>query len=128
VTNHVHPGDNIVEAYVAEGWFSGRLGFRGGGHNIYGNPNALLAQLEIDGQVVACTDETCEWPYGPIITSELYDSEAHGSGGQHPQTSCGGHSIPLLSTDSVSQAPPIRRTEEVSSKEIFYTAEGKMVA
>src|SRR3954447_5259536 len=46
VTELVRPGENRLEVLLGNGWFRGRLGFRGG-RGLYGDRLALLAQLEV---------------------------------------------------------------------------------
>jgi alpha-L-rhamnosidase len=53
VTSLLKPGNNVIGAYVGEGWYVGRFGFNGGVRNIWGDTIGLIAQLEItysDGQ------------------------------------------------------------------------------
>ena len=48
VSDLLQAGENGFSSYVGSGWYSGRLGWRGGYRNIYGDRNALMAQLEGD--------------------------------------------------------------------------------
>ena len=93
VTELLVPGENVVGAWLADGWYRGRLGFDGGHRNIYGDTLALLAQLEIqyvDGsRSVIGSDETWEAATGPIITAGLYDGEKFDAR-QTPAGWCGG--------------------------------------
>ncbi len=46
-------GENVLGAWLADGWYRGRIGFDGGLWDIYGTDVALLAQLElttVDGE------------------------------------------------------------------------------
>ncbi|KAI8289886.1 hypothetical protein K4K60_007568 [Colletotrichum sp. SAR11_57] len=66
---------------VAEGWFSGRIGFEGGHRNIWGPHTALVSQLEItfsDGRVEYIgTDGSWSVTRGPIRLAEIYDGEKY---------------------------------------------------
>lgn len=71
VTERVTDGENAIGAFLADGWYrGGRIGFKGGYANLYGDKVALLAQLHIthdDGSVtVVGTDETWKASFGPI--------------------------------------------------------------
>ncbi|KAH7030574.1 bacterial alpha-L-rhamnosidase-domain-containing protein [Microdochium trichocladiopsis] len=72
---------NCLAVRVAEGWFSGRIGFEGGRRNIWGPHTALLAQLEMifeDGTVEAVgTDMSWIVTRGPIRLAEIYDGEKY---------------------------------------------------
>ncbi|KAH6950309.1 bacterial alpha-L-rhamnosidase-domain-containing protein [Ilyonectria sp. MPI-CAGE-AT-0026] len=81
VTSLLANGSNCIGIRVAEGWFSGRIGFEGGHRNIWGPHTALLAQLEItlsDGQEsVVVTDGSWKVMRGPIRLAEIYDGEKY---------------------------------------------------
>ncbi|KAH6984027.1 bacterial alpha-L-rhamnosidase-domain-containing protein [Ilyonectria destructans] len=81
VTSMLADGDNCIGVRVAEGWFSGRIGFEGGHRNIWGPHTALLAQLEVtyaDGQVAKITtDGSWKVTRGPIRMAEIYDGEKY---------------------------------------------------
>lgn len=136
-------GENEIGAWVAEGWYSGRLGFlgelsissmgspswfadscslfdAGGRRDIYGERNGLLAQLELDGRPFLTTDSTWEWSYGPLLSSELYDGETYDFGLEDRR-----EWAPVEVIDSPkgvltsSEKPPVRRIEEITVKDIF---------
>ncbi|GFZ43090.1 hypothetical protein JCM24511_00808 [Saitozyma sp. JCM 24511] len=132
VTGLIRPGEtNTLGAWVAEGWYAGRLGIATGFRNVYGERLGLLAQLEVDGDVVARTDETWEWSYGRIVSSEIYDGETYDStlddswtdGDWRPVTSLAFPSARLLTV----QAPPVRTVERIPVKAIITTPSGKTV-
>jgi alpha-L-rhamnosidase len=74
-------GENTIAVEVAEGWYSGRLGFNGGKQCIYGDRLALLAQLEVtfpdDEELRIVSDETWKTFPSPIVSSEIYGGEAY---------------------------------------------------
>ena len=54
VTSALAAGPNVIGMTVAEGWYRGRLGFRGGRRAVYGDDIGPIAQLELsydDGTV-----------------------------------------------------------------------------
>ncbi|KXJ96273.1 bacterial alpha-L-rhamnosidase-domain-containing protein [Microdochium bolleyi] len=79
VTSALRVGVNCLAVRVAEGWFSGRLGFEGGHRNIWGEQSALLSQLEIittDGEkTTIVSDQSWHVTQGPIRLAEIYDGE-----------------------------------------------------
>ncbi|KAI8166966.1 putative beta-glucosidase O [Colletotrichum sp. SAR 10_70] len=83
VTNllNVSSSENCMGVRVAEGWFSGRIGFEGGHRNIWGPHTALVSQLEItfsDGRVEYIgTDGSWRVTRGPIRLAEIYDGEKY---------------------------------------------------
>lgn len=90
ITGMIKAGDNTVAITVADGWYKGRIGLAGIGHQ-FGDRVALLAQIEIDyedGQrVVIGSDSTFKALTGEIVHSDLFIGEkqdhSRGSDGQH---------------------------------------------
>ena len=74
-------GVNAIGVTVAEGWYSGRIGFRGGVRNLYGDRTAAIAQLEIvyaDGRRdMVATDASWRCAHGPVTSASLYDGETY---------------------------------------------------
>ncbi|ORY24449.1 bacterial alpha-L-rhamnosidase-domain-containing protein [Naematelia encephala] len=133
------PGqENILGAWVNEGWFAGAFGFRGGRRNIYGSRPGLFAQLEVDGQALIGTDDSWEWSYGPIVSSELYHGEVYDTKLDDPDWSTPEGTSksswrPAEIVDSPkaslvsSQAPPVRQVEAIKPVERIITPSGKTI-
>ncbi|KAI9157948.1 alfa-L-rhamnosidase [Paramyrothecium foliicola] len=136
VTDLLKPGDNVIGAYIGEGWYAGRLG-RPGTSNIWGDRLAFLAQLEVDGQSLLNTDETWEYLEGPVTHSEIYNGETFDTTLDDPTWSTTETSIQTLGTVTVLSFPtaelvapdvaPVRRIMEVKAREIITTPKGKKV-
>jgi alpha-L-rhamnosidase len=83
VLEHLSPGEieHCIGIRVAEGWFCGRIGFDGGGRNLWGDRTAVMAQLELcydDGSTqVVCTDDSWEVAPGPTRLAEIYHGEKY---------------------------------------------------
>jgi alpha-L-rhamnosidase len=81
VTDLLRGADNVLGAWLADGWFRGALGFAGGRKHIYGDRTALLAQLEVtyqDGQVQRIgTDGEWRGAPSPILSAGLYEGELY---------------------------------------------------
>ncbi|KAH7170158.1 bacterial alpha-L-rhamnosidase-domain-containing protein [Dactylonectria macrodidyma] len=79
VTSLLRSGKNTIAAYVAEGWYCGRLGFEGGNRNIWGKVLGLQASLFLTPQdgdpVVVNTDKSWKEGFGPLLSSGIYDGE-----------------------------------------------------
>ncbi|MFK4790886.1 family 78 glycoside hydrolase catalytic domain [Microbacterium sp. ZW T5_56] len=78
VTRMLASGQNVVGAWLGDGWWRGYLGW-GDKKALYGSQLSLLAQLEIeyaDGtvQTVATGPEWTAGP-GPIMTADIYNGE-----------------------------------------------------
>lgn len=73
--------ENVIGIRVAEGWFNGRLGFRGGRRNHWGDRTGVLAQLEVtlaDGKtIIIGTNEDWTVTKGPTQLAEIYDGEKY---------------------------------------------------
>jgi alpha-L-rhamnosidase len=78
VTDLVTAGENRLDVLLGNGWFRGRLGFRGQ-RGLYGDRLALLAQLEVttgDGAVHRLvTDESWTARESQIVADDLYDGQ-----------------------------------------------------
>ena len=79
VTELLKTGENELAVTLGDGWYRGSVGIDGL-RNFYGDDLALLCQLELNGSVILCSDETWEASQsGPIRendleTGEIYDA------------------------------------------------------
>lgn len=138
-------GKNCVGIRVAEGWFSGRIGFEGGRRNIWADRNAAWAQLEIRYHDGTCqtviTDESWSVAKGPIVLAEIYDGEKYDARLEIDGWSKPGLDLTLGQWVPVDVRPPIpptvgltagfaepvRKVETLHPKEIITTPSGKMI-
>ncbi|WP_327010277.1 glycoside hydrolase family 78 protein [Dactylosporangium sp. NBC_01737] len=141
VTGHLTAGRNAVGAWLADGWFRGRLGFRGGRRAVYGEHTGLLAQLEIrcaDGSThVIAGDGTWRGAPGPIHTTGLYDGEHHDARREHDGWSSPGFDDAGWSPATVlafdpgtlvaPDGPPVRRTELLRPVEVSTSPSGRTI-
>jgi alpha-L-rhamnosidase len=80
VTDMLRKGPNAIGAILADGWYSGCVGF---GHKrfYYGNYPRLLGQLELrysDGTTeIICTDSSWKAGYGPILEADFLMGETY---------------------------------------------------
>ncbi len=75
VTDLLNPGENTVEILLADGWYRGSTG-AWGLKNQYGTETKVIAQLEVDGKVLLCTDQTWDWSNdGSIRFADNKDGE-----------------------------------------------------
>ncbi|WP_110590142.1 glycoside hydrolase family 78 protein [Microbacterium suaedae] len=131
-------GENVVGAWLADGWYRGRLGFNGGYRDLYGTEQAFLAQLEVeltDGSVVSiATDETWEATPSPILLAGLYDGEKHDAREERGSWSSPGAArdgwtpVAVGSRDPrtlvAPTLPPVRVTEEIAPVSVEQTDDG----
>ncbi|KAK5172684.1 uncharacterized protein LTR77_002804 [Saxophila tyrrhenica] len=129
-------GENVVGAYVAEGWYAGRLG-RPSVSNIWGDRIGFLAQLECDGEVVCLTDSSWQWLAGPVQAASIYDGEHFDSNQDQTNGSIPGSAVTVKGSAEdlgfpsaaliAPEAPPARRIMEVKPVEMITTRSGKKV-
>ncbi|KAL3458154.1 bacterial alpha-L-rhamnosidase domain protein [Aspergillus heterothallicus] len=119
ITSLLSAGENALGIRVAEGWFSGRIGFEGGHRNIWGPHTALLAQMEItttDGEVsTIVSDGSWLVVKGPIEIAEIYDGEKYDA-----TQEIASWSSPQAATDparwsSVLEMPPLPESVKLSA-------------
>ncbi|GLY93231.1 glycoside hydrolase family 78 protein [Actinoplanes sp. NBRC 103695] len=128
VTDLVRPGANRLDIQLGNGWYRGRLGFRGQ-RGLYGDRLALLAQLEVttaDGQtLVLATDGSWTARDSTVTANDLYDGQTTdlrrvGLPEQPVEVVDADLSL-LVAPDG----PPVRITEVVSATTITTSPEGK---
>lgn len=139
VTGHLADGANTIGAYLADGWYRGRIGFDGGTRNIYGTDQSLMAQLEIthpDGtSTVIPTDTRWQAAPGPLLTAGLYEGETFDARLHDPAWSTPQHrnhgwgAVAVHPRDPhtlvAPQAPPVRCTEDVAPLSVTSRGEGR---
>lgn len=89
VTGQIKSGENTWGAVLADGWYSGYIGFgllvgygpSKSGRAFYGKTPALQAQLEIEytdgSRETVITDPSWKTTTGPILTADLQMGETH---------------------------------------------------
>jgi len=138
VTPLLNRGENMIGAWLGDGWYRGRLGFNGGYHDLYGQDLSFIGQLEIqfdDGtRTVLATDATWEAAPSPITFSGLYDGERYDSrlddaGWSTPGASGSGWSAVAVGTRDMrtmvaAEGPPVRATEELAPVQAWKNENG----
>jgi alpha-L-rhamnosidase len=77
VTELLKAGENELAVTLGDGWYRGGVGIDGL-RNFYGDDLALLCQLELNGSVILCSDETWEASQsGPIRENDLEIGEIY---------------------------------------------------
>ena len=75
ITPLLRKGENEICAQLSYGWWAGEIS-----RGVYGQhtPLALKAEVVINGQCVARTDDTWQCSYGgPLLLGEIYDGEVY---------------------------------------------------
>ncbi|AZH77549.1 alpha-L-rhamnosidase [Microbacterium sp. Y-01] len=141
VTDLLAEGENAIGAWLGDGWYRGRLGWRGGTRNIFGSDLSFLGQLEItytDGrrQTVA-SDATWRATLSPILRSGIYDGEDYDARREIPDWSTGSFDdsgwlpVSVRARDPrtlvAPTGPPVRITEEVSPLAVLTAPSGARI-
>jgi alpha-L-rhamnosidase len=141
VTTLVARGENVLGATVAEGWYSGHLGFHGGRRRIFGEDVAFLAQLEVcyaDGRTeTLVTDGEWRWASGPTIAAGIYAGETYDARLERAGWSATGYddsgwaAVRKLGPETAQlvapAGPPIRRIEEIRPVSIARSPSGRTI-
>ncbi len=75
VTDLLTPGENVMEIFLADGWYRGSCG-AWGLRNQYGTQTKVIAQLEVEGKSILLTDGSWAWSNdGPVRFADNQDGE-----------------------------------------------------
>jgi alpha-L-rhamnosidase len=141
VTSHLRQGGNAIGSWLGDGWYRGRLGWRGGFRNLFGTDLSLIAQLEIwytDGRSeTVATDGAWRAAASPIVHSgnydgETYDARAEWSGWSEPNFDDSAWTPVQIrrrdpATLVAAMGPPVRCVEEVRPVAVLHTPSGRRV-
>jgi alpha-L-rhamnosidase len=139
--------ENCIGIRVGEGWFCGRIGFEGGGRNLWGDRTAVMAQLELtyeDGSTqVINTDDSWDVAAGPTRLGEIYNGEKYDGtvellgwsvtrSDQESKSSAWTNAVALSPLPTKPEllalsGSPIRRLLVVEPKDLITTPQGKKV-
>jgi alpha-L-rhamnosidase len=130
VTDLLTAGENRLEVLLGNGWFRGRLGFRGR-RGLYGDRLALLAQLEVttaDGAVHRLiTDESWTARESAVVADDLYDGQRTDL--RHAERA--EDTVDILDADLgrlvAPDGPPIRVTDVVPAVAVTTSPSGKTI-
>lgn len=141
VTSHITEGENAIGAWLGDGWYRGRLGWRGGFRNLFGSDLSFIAQLELeyaDGrrQTIA-SDASWRAAPSPIVRSGIYDGEDYDARDELNGWSSPGFDASAWSAVSIAErdpatlrapsGPPVRCTQEVRPIAVLRTPSGAVV-
>ncbi len=128
VTTLLGAGEHELRAVLSDGWYRGKVGFTRE-HDSYGSRLALLAQVEVDGAVVAATDATWTSAPGAIVAADLIDGESFDQR-RHDDT-LEWQPVEVIDGDfgalCASPAPPVRRIELLRPRDVRELAPGRHV-
>jgi alpha-L-rhamnosidase len=136
VTDLLQPGENVLAAVVSDGWWRGQVGFSRE-TECFGKDVALLAQLEVDGEVVAATGPGWRTTVGHILQADLIEGQTvdfrrHPDGWDRAGFDDAGWAEPAvveggLDVLSTSPSPPVRRVEELRPVDVRRLESGNHV-
>ncbi|KAF9875293.1 alpha-rhamnosidase [Colletotrichum karsti] len=142
VKNLLLPGQkNTICVEVGEGWYAGRLGFKGGIRFRYGDIIGLFAQLEVRGSPcepwALLSDGTWSSSPSAITNSEIYDGETYDSREETEgwnltdskwSSEIGTKILPWPKAKLVApDAPPVRVTETKPCIKVFRSESNKVI-
>ncbi|UPK99935.1 hypothetical protein LCI18_010870 [Fusarium solani-melongenae] len=143
VSDLLQDGRNVIQATVAEGWYSGRLFSFDPSvtRNHWGDKIGLLSLLHVtlsDGSIVRVqTDSLWTASTGPLVDSQIYDGEVYDSRLESSLTEAAYDDnswaavieLPRIKGALMSpDAPPVRRIEERKPVRSWTSPKGKLLA
>jgi alpha-L-rhamnosidase len=128
VTELVRPGTNRLDVLLGNGWYRGRLGFRGN-RGLYGDRLALLAQLEVttaDGTVhLLATDESWRAADSGVLADDLYDGQRVDLRAGERRTD----TVEVIDADLgllvAPDGPPVRVTDVLAAQRVWTSPGGR---
>ncbi|KAK1676214.1 alfa-L-rhamnosidase [Colletotrichum godetiae] len=133
-------GKNTICVEVAEGWYAGRLGFKGGIRFRYGDTLGLFTQLEVkEGSVTSwslLSDESWSCAPSALTRSEIYDGEVYDMREEKgdwksvevPGDTSDARILPWPQAAMVApDAPPVRVIETKACIKVFQSKTGKTI-
>jgi alpha-L-rhamnosidase len=141
VTSLVRPGANVLGAWLADGWYRGRLGWNGGFRNLYGSDQSFIGQLEVEyadgsSEIVAAGPDWQAAP-SPILCTGNYDGETYDAREEQPGWSTPGFDASEWTAVAVHErdaatlvapdGPPVRCTQDVTPIAVLRTPSGRIV-
>ncbi len=141
VTGLLRSGRAAIGAWLGDGWYRGRLGWRGGFRNLFGDDLSFLAQLELvydDGsRVVVPTDMSWRAAPSPILQAGFYDGEVYDAREEQPGWSrpgfddAGWERVQMRRRDPATlvapTGPPVRVTEELPPRRVLTSPSGRRI-
>ena len=141
VTEMLRKGDNAIGAVLGDGWYRGSLAWSRN-WAIYGKTLGLFMQLRIthtDGtETIIATDKSWKaFNDGAIRMNDLYNGETYDANKKLTGWSMPGYNEEKWKNVSIgsykfnliaSEAPPVRKIEEIKPVRIFRTPKGSLVA
>jgi alpha-L-rhamnosidase len=132
VTDLLHSGENLLQFTIADGWWSGYVGFdprRPGAH--YGTFPQLIAELHLEhadgAHEVVATDGTWQTRRGPIRYADLLMGECHDLNRAlppwRPATVVDDDHTRLVAA----VGPPVRAIEELPARTVTTTGDRHLV-
>lgn len=140
VTGLLQPGENVLGAYLGDGWYRGFLAWRNR-RNLYGKRWGLSAFLRIEyagGKTsIVATDSSWKCHEGPIRSSDIYMGETYDARLAMPGWSSPGfddghwRQVEILDPPAArlvgTISRPVRRVEELPARRVFQTPAGETV-
>jgi alpha-L-rhamnosidase len=128
VTGLVRVGGNELEVLLGNGWYRGRLGWKGR-RGLYGDRLALLAQLEVtttDGTVhILGTDNSWTARESGVLLDDFYDGQRTDL---RPRTGGRSDAVEVVDGDLARlvapDGPPVRVTETLPAAAVFSSPSG----
>jgi alpha-L-rhamnosidase len=132
VTDLLRPGDNALGAILADGWFSGYVGYRGS-RELYGKNTRVRAQLHVEFADGTSTDIPTgpDWKasVGPILQADFLHGETYDARKELPnwdQPGCNDSGWDYVNVGSeevhpllqAHPGPPVREIQEFHAKGI----------
>jgi alpha-L-rhamnosidase len=141
VTSYLQSGTNAIGAWLGDGWYRGRLGWRGGFRNLYGCDLSFIGQLEVrfaDGRVrTIATDAEWSASLSPIVSAGNYDGERYDAREEQPGWSSPGFDDRAWNPVAVHRrdpatlvapaGPPVRCTEQVAVAKVLTSPSGRQI-
>jgi alpha-L-rhamnosidase len=146
VSQFLHAGNNGMGMWLGDGWYRGRLGFKGGKPDVYGSRLGIWAQLEVayaDGSTETISSNAWDGRWqakqGPIVFSGLLEGERYDARQEEPGWAAGSNDHDGPKWEPVTELPfdamsleaartaPVRQTGEHSPVAVTNLGHGRFL-
>lgn len=132
ISNILVDGDNVIELHVGRGWYGTSMGGWETDNPPFGSIPVAIAEVRVDGKIIAQTDDTWDAYPSPVVDSGIYLGEIYDTTRESLSAIDAPSKKTVLFTETIAPlsdrfSPPIRRTETLPVVSVINTPKGETI-